>query len=123
MRVSFPARGVVKTIATGLATLDGARQLVRAVDVAITAGEKPHVFHDWYDVTGYEPPVRRLLASWYSRVFHDVSGVHILSRDKIVSMGVGLVSIAMGNAIIAYKERPELDHAIAHAVRAAQREH
>jgi len=91
------------------------------VDVAIAAGERPLVFHDWYDVTGYDPPVRRMLASWYTRVFHDVQGVYILSSNKIVSMGVSLVSIAMGNVIVSLKGRLDLDVALAAAIRAAQR--
>jgi hypothetical protein len=121
LRVSYPAPGVVRTTGSGFATVDLAGRLVKWVDVAIAAGEKPNVFHDWWDVTGYEPPVRRMMATWYSRVFHDVRGVHVLSSSKIVTMGVGLVSIAMGNAIVSYKEREALEAAIAAAIRAAQR--
>lgn len=121
MRVSYPARGVVRTSANGIATVLGASRLVRWVDVAIAAGERPLVFHDWYDVTGYDPPVRRMLAAWYTRVFHDVQGVYILSSNKIVSMGVSLVSIAMGNVIVSLEGRLDLDVALAAAIRAAQR--
>ena len=121
LRVSYPVRGVVRTRVTGFGTAEPAGRLVRWVDVAIAAGEKPLLFHDWYDVTGYEPPARRLLAAWYARVFDDVRAVHILSSNKIVSMGVGLVSIAMGHAIVAHSERRELELAVATAVRSAQR--
>ncbi len=117
VRLSRPVRGVVQTVVTGYATNAMADKIIAWVDRAIADGERPSVFHDWDGATGYDPAVRPKFAAWYARIRHDVESVHVFTRSRVVSMGVALVSIAMNNAIVAYRERAPFEAALAVAMR------
>ncbi len=117
VRLSRPVRGVVQTVVTGYATTAMADKIIAWVDRAIADGERPSVFHDWDGATGYDPAVRPKFATWYARIRRDVESVHVFTRSRVVSMGVTLVSIAMNNAIVAYRERGPFEAALAVAMR------
>lgn len=118
VQLSRLAPGVVLTVVTGYATADIAERIIDWVSGAIEAGERPVVFHDWDEATGYEPRVRPMFANWYMRVRRDVESVHVFSRSKVVSMGVALVSIATNNSIVSYRDRNAFELALAAAKRA-----
>ncbi len=120
VRLARPVRGVVQTVVTGYATNAMADRIIAWVDRAIADGERPSVFHDWDGATGYDPSVRPKFAAWYARIRRDVDSVHVYTRSRVVSMGVTLVSLAMNNAIVAYRERGPFEVALAAAMKRAR---
>jgi len=117
LTVASPGRGVVVTKVSGFATVELAKKLVASVDLQIARGALPTIFHDWEDVAGYAPSVRKQLADWYVRVRRDVRGVHVFTRSKLVAMGVSLVTLATGQEITAHSDRTAFEAALADELR------
>lgn len=53
-------------------------------------------FHDWSDMTGYETRARLRLTAWVLRYRDRFAGIHILSSSSLVSMGVTVANLALG---------------------------
>jgi hypothetical protein len=116
LHLERPVRGVVVTRVDGFASVDVGRRIIGFVDSAIADGEIPTVFHDWELASGYEPALRPMFTDWYRLVKAKTGGVHVLTRSKLVSMGVSLVAMATGSDIAAYRERVAFEKALADAV-------
>lgn len=116
VELSRPRAGVVITKVSGFATPELGRRIIRWVDGSVRDGERPAVFHDWDGATGYEPEVRREFASWYARVRKNVKEVHVLTRSKVVSMGISLVTLAVGEPVHAHSDRAAFEKALAAAL-------
>lgn len=116
LRLERPVRGVVLTRVEGFASVDVGRRIIGFVDAAIADGEIPTVFHDWELAGGYEPALRPIFTDWYRTVKSKTAGVHVLTRSKLVSMGVSLVAMATGSDIAAYRDRASFEKALADAV-------
>jgi hypothetical protein len=116
VRVARPVEGVVLTRVEGFASLELGATLIAWVDEAFGEGTPLTVFHDWELAEGYEPALRPRFTDWYLHVRSKTSGIHVLTRSKLVTMGVSLVSIATGNEIRAYRERKPFERALEAAV-------
>jgi hypothetical protein len=116
VRLERPVRGVVVTRVDGFASVDVGRRIIGFVDSAIADGEIPTVFHDWELASGYEPALRPIFTDWYRMVKAKTAGVHVLTKSKLVSMGVSLVAMATGSDIAAYRDRASFEKALGEAV-------
>jgi hypothetical protein len=116
VRLERPVAGVVLTKVEGFAAVELGARLIAWVNASIEQGERPTVLHDWEGATGYEPALRPRFTEWYLRVRKEAGEVHVLTRSKLVTMGVTLVSLATGNEIFAYTDRHAFSRAFEQAL-------
>lgn len=69
------------------------------------AGGPLRVFHDWSDLTGYEPAVRDELKRWGKLHARDFIGVHYLVRSKVVAMLISVAALSLGRDLDATTDR------------------
>jgi hypothetical protein len=112
LHLERPTAGIVTTRVEGFAAVELGVRIMAWVNAALDDDETPTVFHDWELATGYEPALRPRFTAWYLRVRSRVAGVHVLTKSKLVAMGVSLVSLATGNDIVGYRERPPFTKAL-----------
>jgi hypothetical protein len=115
-----PAPGVVQTRVAGFINQELGRRIMAWVDGSIADGERPAVFHDWEEATGYETVVRQEFTTWFMGIRDAVESVHVFTRSKIVAMGVSVVALAIGATILGHRDRESFETALASAVREAQ---
>ena len=91
----------------GYAVAEVGKLITSELDAFFANQERPiGVFDDWWGATGYDTPVRTDLTKWMEAHVANVSGVHILVRSKIVSMGIAVGSMMVGKAPIhTYSDR------------------
>ena len=87
VEIDRPMPGVVTTRMTGHARAEHVEPIKRAVNQEIAAGRRPHVFHDWSDMTGYDSEARVAMADWYAKVRDHVASVNVLAKNRLVAMG------------------------------------
>ncbi len=78
-------------------------------------------FHNWASMTGYDTPCREQLTRWAMRHKHD-SKLHLALRSPIVSMGVAVANLALGNVLVVHRNVESLQAALRDASSAAQRQ-
>lgn len=76
------------------------------------------VFHDWFDMTGYESRCRQRLTSWSLARRQHFEEVHLGVRSKLVAMGVQVANLALGGLITAHTDRTKLEHELRRVLRA-----
>lgn len=106
------ARGVVLTRMCGHATLDHLPPILELVEAEIDSGERPHVFHDWEKMTGYDSAVRVAMTDWYGKVESRVAKVHVLTASRLVAMGVSVVALAVGARVEIHASRASFERAL-----------
>lgn len=75
------------------------------------------VFHEWTEMTGYDPSCRRRITTWALENKEHFGRVHVSVQSKLVRMGVQVANLVLGN-IVAYDTRPALQVALRGALRA-----
>ncbi len=70
------------------------------------------LFDDLERVTGYDTEVRVQLTAWARKHRSRIAAHHILTRSKLVAMGVSVASLALGGAIEAHVRRDSFDAAL-----------
>jgi hypothetical protein len=75
------------------------------------------VFHDWFDMTGYESRCRTRLTSWSVKRIEHYEEVHLGVRSKLVAMGVQVANIALRGLITAHSDRAKLEVELRRALR------
>ncbi|HEY6880502.1 MAG TPA: hypothetical protein VI299_20905 [Polyangiales bacterium] len=73
------------------------------------AGSKLTVFHDWFDMTGYDPRCRARLTSWSLANLEHYQEAHFGVRSKIVAMGVQVANMALRGFMCAHTSRARFD--------------
>jgi len=69
---------------------------VARADRAIVRGVRPHVFHDWYDVDGYDAEARRRYREWGTTHKDEFASRVYLVRSKILAMALSAAAVAVG---------------------------
>jgi len=110
------APGLVRTLLVGHATPDLLQTIIDAVETEIQKGQRPAVFHDWEGMTGYDSKARVSMTQWYAKVRKQVTGVHVLTKSRLVAMGVQVVALAVGEDIKIYTSRTEFEEAYQRAL-------
>ncbi len=118
VEVERPAPGVVRTRVSGHARLEHLTPIIRAVESEMEAGRRPHVFHDWSEMTGYDSAARVGMAEWYAKVKDGVASVQVLTKNRLVAMGVQVVALAVRADIQIFGNRSAFDAAFRKACRA-----
>lgn len=63
------------------------------------------VFHDWFELTGYDPEARDEIRRWGKVHNHDFIGVHYLVRSKVIAMLISVAALTLGRDLLATTER------------------
>lgn len=84
------------------------------------ASGKLTVFHDWLEMTGYDPSCRRRITQWTVSNLSHFSEVHVALRSKLVAMGVQVANIALGGLVKTHRSRASLEEAVRDVVGEAE---
>jgi hypothetical protein len=117
IQVERLVRGLVLTRMRGHATAEQLSPIMSAVAAELAAGERPDVFHDWEQMTGYDSAARVAMTDWYREIRDQVGKVHVLASSRLVAMGVSVVSLAVGARVETYTSRTSFERALATARR------
>ena len=93
-QASEPKPGLLHYVVTGRLTTSLAEQIIAFADGS--RSESLWFFHDWWQVDGYDTQARYLITRWSVKHRARLRGGHILTRSKIVRMGVAVGNIAIG---------------------------
>lgn len=96
---------------------DVARAMARVCERAIAGGRRLSGFVDALDVGGYTPEHRRVMTAWIQQALPHIDGMHVLTRSKLVAMGISVANLALGGSIRAHATRATFDAELAHALR------
>ncbi len=100
----------------GYAVLDHVERMIARSEALVASAGIIEVFHDWFEVVGYEPSIRSRMTPWALKTRDLHRGVHIGIGSRIVQMGVSMVRIASGAPVFVYTSAPSLDVAMARAL-------
>jgi hypothetical protein len=103
--------------------LDGAitDRLLELTEQRLATTERRVVgFHDWSELESYETSARLRMTSWVLERRDRCEAIHILSRSRLVSMGVAVANMALGRFLVSYGpcERDRFDAALQAAISA-----
>jgi hypothetical protein len=70
------------------------------------------LFHDLFELEGYDPMVREELTKWQRRHGLLIEGTHVLLRSRIVAMGIQVASLALGQAMRTYSHARDFERDI-----------
>ncbi len=101
-----PAAGVVCTHIVGHVDEDAAHGFARNASAAVAGGVRHRFFHDWEQLTTYEPSVRQVLTRWAFANRASVVDVHALFRSKVLAMGWASASLALGQVGLTLRTCP-----------------
>lgn len=76
----------------------------------ICAQGKVEIFHDWYEMTGYDTDARKALTDWNLTHQTDVVEVHMLVKSKVVAMGISVASLVAGRDFAVYSDRRKFEN-------------
>ena len=109
--------GLIVSNATGHLVARFSEPFTDSIDARIEQDGSVTLFHEWFDVTGYDTSVRLDWTEWTQRQRANISSTHILVSSRIVAMGVRTAALALalvGAKLVSYTERErfmrELDH-------------
>jgi hypothetical protein len=92
-----------------------------AVDRVLASGITPDIFVDLEHMSGYDSAYRIAITKWGSRVRKQLGQFMLLTRSRLVAMGVAVSNLAVGGSLSATTKRTEFDAAIAISVRRGPR--
>ncbi|MEO0325147.1 MAG: hypothetical protein AAF447_19465 [Myxococcota bacterium] len=88
-----PAPGVLHFQASGRLSLEVARRILEFTEGRRTPGLA--AFHDWWGVESYDTKARYLLTKWVVTNRQAIREAHVLSRSRLVRMGVSVANISV----------------------------
>ena len=71
-----------------------------------------HVFADLEPIDGFEPAFREAWTGWFRKNRSAVASCHILFRSRLVAIGIGMVSAALGGLVQTYSKREDFELAL-----------
>lgn len=117
-----PAPGVVLTHIVGHVDEEAGHCFARNSSAAVAGGVRHRFFHDWEQLTTYEPSARQVLMRWAFANVGSVVDVHALLRSKLLAMGWAAASLALepvGMPLRVCPTRQAFEQMLSEAVRSA----
>jgi len=93
-----PRRRLYSTRVIGHLSTELAQQIIDYVDPLFEGG-RVLGFHDWFQMTGYDTASRSQLTEWSLRR-SALAQINIGTRAKLVSMGVTVAALALGDRVL-----------------------
>lgn len=88
-----PALGVLVTRTVGVLTEGGAAAMEAAVRRQVLEEGRHLGFHDWEEMTDYEPNARTRLTSLGLTTLRALDGAHFVLRSRLVAFGVQIAHV------------------------------
>jgi hypothetical protein len=114
--VTLHGGGVASSRMTGYCDLGMTLHLMGPLDRLMIAGQRLKAFHDWEEVTSYDTRCRIQLTTWGVRFRNQIDCVNILTRSKVVTMGVTVATIVLPGMVRVFAKREEFQIALATAI-------
>ena len=112
-----PGARLYSTRVTGHLSIGLAQTIIDYVDPLFVKGAVLG-FHDWFQMTGYDTASRNQLTAWSLRR-SSLAQINIGTRAKLVSMGVTVAALALGERVLRrFGSETALEAAFQEAVRA-----
>jgi hypothetical protein len=93
-----PSLRLYSTRVTGHLSIGLAEKIIDYVDPLFEEG-RVLGFHDWFQMTGYDTASRNQLTEWSLRR-SSLAQINIGTRAKLVSMGVTVAALALGDRVL-----------------------
>jgi hypothetical protein len=93
-----PRMRLYSTRVVGHLSLELAERIIEYVDPLFEVG-RVLGFHDWFQMTGYDTASRNQLTAWSLRR-SSLAQINIGTRAKLVSMGVTVAALALGERVL-----------------------
>ncbi|MEM1417740.1 MAG: hypothetical protein AAGH15_22770 [Myxococcota bacterium] len=113
------APGVLHFVATGKLTTPMAERIAAFSDARTTPGLAS--FHDWWRIGAYDSKARYLLTRWAVENLADLQAAHILTRSRLVKMGVSVANISVGGIGRLHEGSESFEQALHAAMSASRR--
>jgi len=94
VHASEPEPGVLHYVVEGRLSTELVRRFIDFAEQS--PSDTMRFFHDWWEVDGYDNQARYALTSWTLKHRKRIQSADILTRSKIVKMGVAVGNIALG---------------------------
>lgn len=111
-----PTSQIIVTRVVGMLREGGAAAIEAAVRRQIMEGYRHIGFHDWEEMTDYEPNSRTRLTALGVTTLHTLEGAHFLLRSRVVTFGVQVANIIVKKLTV-YPTRAEFEQALTAALR------
>jgi hypothetical protein len=108
-RLDWTRQGAIRSIVRGDAGGENAEVLIRRADHLIRAHGRITLLHDFWELTSFGSAFRVELVRWGQTNPNRFDAVRILTRSKIVNMGVAVMNQALGGIVTTYGMRAEFD--------------
>ncbi len=94
IHASEPRPGVLHYVVEGRLSTELVKRFIEFAEQS--PSDTMRFFHDWWEVDGYDNPARYALTRWSLAHRKQLQSADILTRSKIVKMGVSVGNIALG---------------------------
>jgi hypothetical protein len=105
-----PALAVLQIVGHGHGEL--AAPILRRWDEGLRKSERLTLLCDFWEMPGYESSLRLALTDWSVEHRARLEPIHVLTRSRLVSMGVAVANLALGGLIKVYTLRTNYDLAL-----------
>jgi hypothetical protein len=109
LRLDWNRLGIVAATVVGHGHADFGLQSTRRWDTAIRAGTKITILVDFWEMLTYDSGVRTSMTNWSLAHRASIASVHVLTRSKLVAMGVAVGNLALGGLLKPYSTRASFD--------------
>jgi hypothetical protein len=104
------SNGVVRSIFVGHIEAGCAQACIQFWQAGLRTAPKIMLLQDFWDATGYDTPWRTGTTDYAKKQADKFIGAHILSRSKILNMGVSVAALAAPSWVVkSYGKRVDFD--------------
>src|SRR5689334_22832169 len=104
-RLDWTRQGVVRSTIVGQAVTGSAESIVRRCEVFLRAKQAIILLHDAWDCIGYDTGFRHALTNWAQGHPGAITEVHVVTRSKLVSMGISVTNLVLPGLMKGYSKR------------------
>jgi hypothetical protein len=109
MRLDWSRQGHVRVIVHGHGHVDYADAVVARWESVRRVNGRVTLHIDFWEMPTYDSGLRVGMTGWATKNRDSVDGVHVVTRSKLVSMGVSVANLAMGGIFTTHVQRAEFD--------------
>ncbi len=95
MRLDWTRQGALRIIVAGHGHAEYAAPVTRRFEALLRSTQRITILADFWDMPGYDSGLRVELSAWGAG-HRSIFDLHVVSRSKLVTMGVAVASLAMG---------------------------
>jgi hypothetical protein len=116
-----PAPGVIVTRARGVGSLNAIKWYTSRADRVMLGGRPLQcVFHDWAEITSFDPEARSFLRTWAAQRGTMLGEAHYLVSSKLLAMAVSAAALALGRSLKAHTDPVAFEAALDQRLAAAR---